>query len=121
MLCLVVRIHALYVRLRVRQNEQIRIRSTASKSLILGGKSETIIGGRSNDIQVEKFKRSFHSRDSLHAKYSSRTGQPVVADNEWGHLQIGEYTLHPVLRIFLGHDPGIFVASGSISLRRKKL
>jgi hypothetical protein len=55
-------------------------------------------GGRSNDIQVEKFKRSFHSRDSLHAKYSSRTGQPVVADNEWGHLQIGECTLHPVLR-----------------------
>jgi hypothetical protein len=55
---------------------------------------------------VEKFKRSFHSRDSLHAKYSSRTGQPVVADNEWGHLQIGEYTaLHPVLRF---HVSGFF-------------
>jgi hypothetical protein len=65
-------------------------------------------GGRSNDIQVEKFKRSFHSRDSLHAKYSSRTGQPVVADNEWGHLQIGEYQ-------YTDHDPGIFVESGSVS------
>jgi phosphorylase kinase alpha/beta subunit len=75
---------------------------------------------------VEKFKRSFHSRDSLHAKYSSRTGQPVVADNEWGHLQIGEYIYATPsvaisrFRIFLDQDPGIFVASGSISFKVKK-
>ena len=39
---------------------------------------------------MEKFKRSFNSRDSLHAKYSSCTGQTVVGDSEWGHLQIGK-------------------------------
>lgn len=44
--------------------------------------------------KVEKFKRSFHSRDSLHAKFSSRTGQPVVGDSEWGHLQIDAISLY---------------------------
>ena len=38
--------------------------------------------------KVERFKSSFASRDALHAKYSSVTGQPVVGDKEWGHLQI---------------------------------
>jgi len=38
--------------------------------------------------KVERFKTSFCSRDALHAKYSSLTGQPVVGDKDWGHLQI---------------------------------
>jgi len=38
--------------------------------------------------KVERFKSSFCSRDALHAKYSSVTGQPVVGDKEYGHLQI---------------------------------
>lgn len=38
--------------------------------------------------KVEKFKMTQNPLDSLHAKYSSRNGQVVVKDNEWGHLQV---------------------------------
>lgn len=38
--------------------------------------------------KVEKFKITQNPLDSLHAKYSSRNGQAVVKDNEWGHLQV---------------------------------
>lgn len=38
--------------------------------------------------KVEKFKTTQNPLDSLHAKYSSRNGQTVVKDNEWGHLQV---------------------------------
>ena len=34
--------------------------------------------------QVEKFKSSFSKEDSLHAKFCSKTGKPVVGDGEWG-------------------------------------
>ena len=34
--------------------------------------------------QVEKFKSSFSKEDSLHAKFCSKTGKPVVSDSEWG-------------------------------------
>ena len=35
-------------------------------------------------FQVEKFKSSFSKEDSLHAKFCSKTGKPVVGDSEWG-------------------------------------
>ncbi|MDB5819233.1 MAG: glycosyl hydrolase family 15 [Rhizobacter sp.] len=38
--------------------------------------------------KVERFKRTLDPRVALHAKYSSHTGDPVVADDGWGHLQI---------------------------------
>ncbi len=38
--------------------------------------------------KVERFKHTQHPHDALHAKYSTRTGEPVVGDAEWGHLQI---------------------------------
>lgn len=38
--------------------------------------------------KVEKFKMTQSPSDSLHAKYSSRNGQVVVRDDEWGHLQV---------------------------------
>ncbi|PSN48873.1 putative phosphorylase b kinase regulatory subunit alpha [Blattella germanica] len=38
--------------------------------------------------KVEKFKGTQNPLDALHAKYSSSTGQSVVRDDEWGHLQI---------------------------------
>ena len=44
--------------------------------------------------QVEKFKRSYSSADALHAKYSSRDGQTVVGDREWGHLQIDAVSMY---------------------------
>ncbi|XP_039745564.1 probable phosphorylase b kinase regulatory subunit alpha isoform X2 [Pararge aegeria] len=44
--------------------------------------------------KVEKFKSTQHPLDSLHAKYSSRTGQTVVKDTEWGHLQIDAISLY---------------------------
>lgn len=44
--------------------------------------------------KVERFKSTFDPRDSLHAKYSSRTCQTVVGDTEWGHLQIDATSLY---------------------------
>jgi len=38
--------------------------------------------------KVEKFKHSQSLLDGLHAKYDTNTGDVVVGDDEWGHLQI---------------------------------
>ncbi|MDA1170658.1 MAG: glycoside hydrolase family 15 protein, partial [Cyanobacteria bacterium] len=38
--------------------------------------------------KVERFKQSLKPFDALHAKYNTATGQPAVADNAWGHLQL---------------------------------
>lgn len=43
--------------------------------------------------KVEAFKHSLNNRDSLHAKYDTATGLPVVADDAWGHLQIDATSL----------------------------
>ncbi|XP_008550075.1 probable phosphorylase b kinase regulatory subunit alpha isoform X2 [Microplitis demolitor] len=44
--------------------------------------------------KVEKFKITQNPLDALHAKYSASTGQTVVGDNEWGHLQIDAVSLY---------------------------
>ncbi|XP_026671676.1 probable phosphorylase b kinase regulatory subunit alpha [Ceratina calcarata] len=44
--------------------------------------------------KVERFKSSQNPDDALHAKYSSVTGQTVVGDTEWGHLQIDAIALY---------------------------
>ena len=44
--------------------------------------------------KVEKFKITQNPLDALHAKYSSATGQSVVGDSEWGHLQIDAISLY---------------------------
>ncbi|XP_048400401.1 phosphorylase b kinase regulatory subunit alpha, skeletal muscle isoform isoform X4 [Stegostoma tigrinum] len=38
--------------------------------------------------KVEKFKFTQSPQDALHAKYNTRTCATVVADDQWGHLQI---------------------------------
>lgn len=38
--------------------------------------------------KVERFKHTRHPHDALHAKYSTQTGEAVVGDADWGHLQI---------------------------------
>jgi hypothetical protein len=38
--------------------------------------------------KVEKFKQTQSLEHSLHAKYNTQTGEIVVGDFEWGHLQI---------------------------------
>ncbi|KAI9591628.1 glycosyl hydrolases family 15-domain-containing protein [Syncephalis fuscata] len=38
--------------------------------------------------KVEQFKQTQALEHSLHAKYSTTTGEPVVGDFEWGHLQL---------------------------------
>jgi phosphorylase kinase alpha/beta subunit len=38
--------------------------------------------------KVERFKRSQDPLDALHAKYDTARGEPVVGDDQWGHLQI---------------------------------
>ncbi|KAI8079740.1 glycosyl hydrolases family 15-domain-containing protein [Halteromyces radiatus] len=43
--------------------------------------------------KVEKFKKSQHILDALHAKYKTETGATVVGDTDWGHLQIDATSL----------------------------
>ncbi|KAK5875603.1 hypothetical protein CesoFtcFv8_026670 [Champsocephalus esox] len=43
--------------------------------------------------KVEKFKYSRSTSDSLHAKYNTNTCAPIVADDEWGHLQVDATSL----------------------------
>lgn len=38
--------------------------------------------------KVEKFKETQNKMDALHAKYKTETGDTVVSDNGWGHLQV---------------------------------
>ncbi|MEB3308512.1 MAG: glycoside hydrolase family 15 protein [Cyanobacteriota bacterium] len=38
--------------------------------------------------KVERFKHSLHRLDAIHAKFETASGEPVVADNGWGHLQL---------------------------------
>ncbi|XP_063231052.1 probable phosphorylase b kinase regulatory subunit alpha [Bacillus rossius redtenbacheri] len=44
--------------------------------------------------KVESFKVTQNPLDALHAKYSSQTGQAVVGDSDWGHLQIDAISLY---------------------------
>lgn len=43
--------------------------------------------------KVEAFKHSQAALDALHAKYDTNTGDPVVGDNQWGHLQLDATSL----------------------------
>ncbi|KAJ3212966.1 hypothetical protein HDU67_003496 [Dinochytrium kinnereticum] len=43
--------------------------------------------------KVEQFKNTQHIEHSLHAKYNTATGDTVVGDREWGHLQIDATSL----------------------------
>jgi phosphorylase kinase alpha/beta subunit len=38
--------------------------------------------------KVESFKHSLDPLDAIHAKFDTGTGEPVVADDGWGHLQL---------------------------------
>ncbi|KAI8849362.1 glycosyl hydrolases family 15-domain-containing protein [Chytridium lagenaria] len=43
--------------------------------------------------KVELFKNTQHVEHALHAKYNTNTGDTVVGDREWGHLQIDATSL----------------------------
>lgn len=43
--------------------------------------------------KVERFKQTQDPLDALHAKYDTGSGDPVVADHEWGHLQLDATSL----------------------------
>ena len=42
---------------------------------------------------VETFKQTLNPSDALHAKYGTNTGESVVGDDEWGHLQLDATSL----------------------------
>ncbi len=43
--------------------------------------------------KVERFKQTQSLQDALHAKYDTATGNPVVGDLDWGHLQLDATSL----------------------------
>lgn len=47
--------------------------------------------------KVERFKITQNPLDSLHAKFSSKNGQAVVRDEEWGHLQVSSPCLIKII------------------------
>lgn len=44
--------------------------------------------------KVESFKHTQSPLDALHAKYSTTTGDTVVGDDEWGHLQLDATSIY---------------------------
>lgn len=44
--------------------------------------------------KVERFKYTHAAQDALHAKYETRSGDAVVGDSEWGHLQMDATSLY---------------------------
>lgn len=44
--------------------------------------------------KVESFKYSQSTKDSLHAKYNTKTCATVVGDDQWGHLQLDAISLY---------------------------
>ena len=44
--------------------------------------------------KVERFKHTQDPLDALHAKYDTKTGESVVGDEAWGHLQIDATSLY---------------------------
>ena len=44
--------------------------------------------------KIEKFKDTNDPEDSVHAKFCTTSGLPVVGDTEWGHLQIDAISLY---------------------------
>ncbi|MBE9127543.1 MULTISPECIES: glycoside hydrolase family 15 protein [unclassified Coleofasciculus] len=44
--------------------------------------------------KVERFKETQSLLDALHAKYNTSTGDVVVGDDEWGHLQLDATSLY---------------------------
>lgn len=43
--------------------------------------------------KVERFKQTQNPLDALHAKYDTEKGEPVVGDEDWGHLQLDATSL----------------------------
>lgn len=44
--------------------------------------------------KVERFKETQDPLDAMHAKYDTHTGNAVVGDDEWGHLQLDATSLY---------------------------
>jgi len=44
--------------------------------------------------KVERFKQTQDPLDALHAKYNTRSGEVVVADDKWGHLQLDATSIY---------------------------
>ena len=68
--------------------------------------------------KVETFKNTFNPIDALHAKYDTRSGLTIVADDAWGHLQIDATSIYLLmlaqmtaagLRIIRTHDEVDFI------------
>lgn len=63
------------------------------KSVIANMRGLLIAMMRQSD-KVELFKNTQNPKDALHAKYSTQTGDVVVGDDEWGHLQLDATSLY---------------------------
>ncbi|MCL7750052.1 glycoside hydrolase family 15 protein [Guyparkeria hydrothermalis] len=49
--------------------------------------------------RVERFKASLDPIDALHAKYDTATGEAVVGDEDWGHLQLDATSLYLLMLV----------------------
>ncbi|UTF60600.1 glycoside hydrolase family 15 protein [Gilvimarinus sp. DA14] len=63
--------------------------------------------------KVEKFKHTLDPIDSLHAKYETASGLPVVADDAWGHLQIDATSIYLLLLAQMSASGLRIVCTGS--------
>ncbi len=66
--------------------------------------------------KVEAFKRSQDPADALHAKFDTATGDAVVGDDEWGHLQLDATSLW-LLMLAQMTASGLPIVQGSAEVR----
>jgi phosphorylase kinase alpha/beta subunit len=75
---------------------------------LMRGLLRSLMGQAAN---VERFKANLDHLYALHAKYDIRSGQPVVADNAWGHLQLDATVLF-LLQLAQLTRSGLVVVAG---------
>jgi len=63
--------------------------------------------------KVERFKYTQNPMDALHAKYDTQSGDTVVGDDEWGHLQIDATSLY-VLMLARMSQSGLCLIHGHV-------
>lgn len=84
--------------LAYRRDEDSRVEKKSGRTYLLEQSVVKLMRGLLTAMmrqapKVEKFKHTQNPLDALHAKYDTKTGDVVVGDHEWGHLQLDATSL----------------------------
>ncbi len=81
------------VGLAYRRQDEIGGRTVLLEQSVVKLMRGLLIAMMRQSSKVERFKQTHDPLDALHAKYDTQTGDAVVGDDEWGHLQLDATSL----------------------------